>query len=478
MNPDVFQQMFGGQEDEEDIECWHAKEEGVEALVASGKIQCLFFHFISSTYTCYAGATDKGIGRDSMIEDVLKAYGTPDDISESEVSEFGDMPGAHEKKLSYKRLGITFTFYDRRLGDIRTYASCDRQIQVPSPTPASTTPVLKQASPLENFFRLVLQNVRGSTVLDGHFVNIADLQLAKLKEYPNLQTLDLEGTDVTDKNVVHLKELTCLQTLSLAKTNVTDQGLVHLKALVNLQSLNLWCTDVTNAGLAHLKGLTNLRTLVFCPTRVYEKDLTNLKELKSLQWLDLTAFRVGGESLAPLKELKNLQGLVLYDSEVPCYCLPHLQELKSLQWLDLGGESTGGPIDMAYLKGLTNLQTLKLRHRDVAGEKLAHLKELKNLQTLDLSSTVLGNAELAHLKELKSLQWLDLSATWVEDAGLAHLKGLANLRTLYLNDMRRNVKRRSFTSSYDNYPGAGLITDAGVDDLRKALPACKIVYGD
>src|SRR4051812_14132173 len=52
---------------------------------------------------------------------------------------------------------------------------------------------------------------------------------------------------------------------------------------------------------------------------------------------------------------------------------------------------------------------------------------------VDLGLTKATDADLAHLKGLTNLQSLRLLATEVSDAGLLHLKGLANLQTLTLN---------------------------------------------
>ena len=60
---------------------------------------------------------------------------------------------------------------------------------------------------------------------------------------------------------------------------------------------------------------------------------------------------------------------------------------------------------------------------------------------------------LVHLKGLTNLQDLNLPSQ-ITDAGLVHLKGMTGLQTLYL----RGTK----------------VTDAGVADLQKALPNCKI----
>jgi hypothetical protein len=82
------------------------------------------------------------------------------------------------------------------------------------------------------------------------------------------------------------------------------------------------------------------------------------------------------------------------------------------------------------------------------------VKELKGLQTLSLSGLKLTDACLEDLKELKGLQRLDLGglklmAVWLWD----------------LNDLQG-------TSGYD--PGGG-ITDAGLKELRQALPNTTII---
>jgi len=69
-----------------------------------------------------------------------------------------------------------------------------------------------------------------------------------------------------------------------------------------------------------------------------------------------------------------------------------------------------------------------------------HLKEMTNLQTLDLSYTTTTKENRPGLE--------------FTDAGLVHLKGMTQLQKLDLSGW--------------------WITDAGVADLQKALPNCKI----
>ncbi|MBM4158709.1 MAG: hypothetical protein FJ216_08025 [Ignavibacteria bacterium] len=97
--------------------------EGLEFSLKDDKISTIFFIYRSKTHMTFDGKTDKGIGFCSTIPEVIRAYGKPDRIGNSVVSEYGAFPGAHEYYLEYNSLGISFTFYDNELAGIRVYAS-------------------------------------------------------------------------------------------------------------------------------------------------------------------------------------------------------------------------------------------------------------------------------------------------------------------------------------------------------------------
>ena len=94
---------------------------GVQCLLKDNKVRTIFLFFRSPKHSKFDGATDKGIGFNSSISDVLKAYGRPTRRGESTLSEFGAKPGAQEVSLEYNAAGITFTFWDNELADIRIY---------------------------------------------------------------------------------------------------------------------------------------------------------------------------------------------------------------------------------------------------------------------------------------------------------------------------------------------------------------------
>ena len=110
-------------------------------------------------------------------------------------------------------------------------------------------------------------------------------------------------------------------------------------------------------------------------------------------------------------------------------------------------KATGKPV---IVVDLTNTKVTD------AGLKELELAELTTLQTLSLSGPKVTDAGLKELAGLKTLQSLGLVQTKVTDAGLKELAGLKSLQTLRLIATAR-------------------VTDAGVAELQKALPKCKVL---
>lgn len=95
---------------------------GVElSLDKNKKVAAIFLFFRDKKSMTFDGSTSEKIGFSSTIPQVIRAYGKPDRISESIVSQYGTFPGANNYFLSYDKKGIAFSFYDNELGDIRIY---------------------------------------------------------------------------------------------------------------------------------------------------------------------------------------------------------------------------------------------------------------------------------------------------------------------------------------------------------------------
>lgn len=105
---------------------------------------------------------------------------------------------------------------------------------------------------------------------------IADQGLKTLTALPNLQKLDLSGTNITDVGAVHLQQFVHLEGLHLTNTKLGDAGLASIGRLPKLRVLDLNGTKVTDAGLKHLHNLSELRHLHIGRTECTDKGIIEL----------------------------------------------------------------------------------------------------------------------------------------------------------------------------------------------------------
>jgi hypothetical protein len=145
--------------------------------------------------------------------------------------------------------------------------------------------------------------------------------------------------------------------------------------------------------------------------------------------------------------------------------------------VDLNGTSADDRT-LAYLEGLTGLETLCLNDTAVTDAALARLEGMTRLRVLSLEDTRITDAGLAHIRGLTELSWLLLAGTGVTDAGLAHLEGLPKLQMLNL--MATRITDAGLTHLYGLTRlrwlllGHTEVTLAGVTELRMALPNVRI----
>lgn len=152
------------------------------------------------------------------------------------------------------------------------------------------------------------------------------------------------------------------------------------------------------------------------------------------------------DDLADLKKLSNLGSLKLGATKVTDAGLIHLLEMEQLRELSLFSlkiTDTG----VMRLKRLRNLQALVLSDTQVTDAGIEHLKAMSNLQDLNLNYLKISNAGLAHLRDMTSLRRLQICTSRLRDNDLMNLKKLVNLEELNLANSQ--------------------ITDAGLVHLRE-----------
>lgn len=101
--------------------------------------------------------------------------------------------------------------------------------------------------------------------------NYADVTDAALEDIvasnPDLEDLDISGTDVTDDGVLHLHKLTELRHLRIKETNLTERGVKRLAFCRALETLNLKCLPMDDEALWALSRLPQLQQIVFYQAR-------------------------------------------------------------------------------------------------------------------------------------------------------------------------------------------------------------------
>jgi Leucine Rich repeat len=136
----------------------------------------------------------------------------------------------------------------------------------------------------ENFFSEVKNAwfTRASssrTVMTG---DVTDADIANLKDFPQLTTLNLSDTKITDDGLIQLKTLSQLKVLFLDGTEITGAGLGNLEGLTLLEDVSLTNSKVTDSALAHIGGFAQLQSLSVAGTKVTDAGLPHLKRLSHL----------------------------------------------------------------------------------------------------------------------------------------------------------------------------------------------------
>lgn len=240
---------------------------------------------------------------------------------------------------------------------------------------------------------------------------VTDADLRRVATTPGVTRLDLSQTKITDAGLAHLRELKGVRELSLYYAEyISDDGLAALKNWTDLEKLNLRGARVTSKVFEHIAGLRNLRDLDLGFTEITDDNFELLVELPKLERLAIGGNRLNGECLAFLRQMPALRDLDvggtqrvdsgLWGLSLTEQNLARIGELKQLRRLSLaaatisdrGVDRPGHPEaertdlrDLSALKGLGNLEYLDLSRQPVSGETLKTIASLPKLQTLRLA---------------------------------------------------------------------------------------------
>ena len=312
---------------------------------------------------------------------------------------------------------------------------------------------------------------------------VTDADMATLGRYRKLRKLDLSHTQITGVGLEHLRELREVFELNLYYAEyVSDSGIAHLKDWTQLEHLNLRGTKVTSRVFDHVASLETLRSLDLAFTEVTDAGFENLASLPHLEKLAIGGNRILGPGLSLLKLLPALKHLDVGG----------IQRVDSGLWGIALNDS-----NMRRLGELTRLEVLKLNGANIAdrgldrpGHKLALRQELKSLpniaglvelRTLELNRTPLTSAALGVLRELPQLRHLSLEyAAQVDDKAIPVLLALKQLESLQLSGTRVTDDGLRQLASLEHLKalriGETAVTLQAVEKFRKRRPNCAVSW--
>jgi Leucine Rich repeat len=172
--------------------------------------------------------------------------------------------------------------------------------------------------------------------------------------------------------------------------------------------------------------------------------------------LDFQHSPLGDADMQALGRFEQLRALMAGGTKVSNSGLAEVAKLPRLQILFLAGTQITDK-GLAKLTALPALQGLDISNDGITDAGLREVARIEKLHILRLVRTKITDEGLKELTKLPHLDTLDLQDTKVSDLGMKELARCARLRCLKL------------LSRTD-------VTQAGVNELRKALPECQVEW--
>lgn len=296
---------------------------------------------------------------------------------------------------------------------------------------------------------------------------VSDSDLAKLGTLIELREINLSHTRLTDLAFEQLKSLENVTHLDCYYCDfITDGAIAYLKDWKNLESLNLRGTDVTSRTFEHVSHMNKLKVLDVSFSRVNDNGFEQLAELEELRELHIGGNKMRGLGLPLLRMLPALRhldvngsqrtdsgrwGLMLTDANVHQF-----SALVDLEVLNMAGAQVTD-VGMQALAPLVDLHTLDLSRMQLTAKGLEPVTQLPKLRRLNLwQCTRMDDKAASYLLQMKSLEVLDLGETSVTDAALDQFEKMEQLKELFI--------------------GGTQITRERVEQFRKTRPDCNITW--
>ncbi len=338
---------------------------------------------------------------------------------------------------------------------------------------------------------------------------VTDAVLAHLAPLANLTDLHIQDTpQFTGAGLGKLASLPVLKTVWFSNSGLNDAGAKELLGGKNLEFVRLEGTPVTDEGIAGFGALTKLThiNLSRC-MKVRGTTLAGWGSMPSLRELYLSGCLLSADTYPVIGKFASLATLHLDSiTALNDATLPALAPLTKLTTLGLGRTSVTGS-GFTALQGLTELKTLHVAEEaPISAEGLATIvATFPKLEELSLGQGAqLNAADFRSLTSLKSLKALRANLPALDDAALAEIARITSLETFYAQGtavklqgivalkplkfltklgvpLCKNIDDsavpvlKDFKGLKELDIRSTAIAEAGIVELRKALPGCNVI---
>jgi serine/threonine protein kinase len=221
-----------------------------------------------------------------------------------------------------------------------------------------------------------------------------DADLAHVRDFPNLERLDLIGGEITEVGMAYLAEVPTLKDLTISQHRVTGLGIQVLGKLPRLERLYLspqkgafWTSDFQIIG-----SCTELNRLTICHNQLPAGSLKFVGKLPRLKTLELFYTKVTDDQLDDIVACKAIEELNLQGDPITGKGLRKLSQLPQLSKLVICYLDTLADDDFKELRTCRQLKKINIRATRFTAQGVTHLKELPNLQFIYLENNRVTDA--------------------------------------------------------------------------------------
>lgn len=216
-----------------------------------------------------------------------------------------------------------------------------------------------------------------------------------------------------------------------------EEGNLYQSDLDSIKELSI---QESIKSIDNIDKLENLKRLNIYTNTL--KSIEPLKNCKNLEYLDIRADNIS--DLSAINKLPKLNSLHLIN--MPINTLESIGNLPSLETLDLYN------LNITNLNGIENIKSLKKIYVSRKVNDIRALSKLTNLEEITLINTKVSDlTPIQNLPKLKKLH--------IEGSNIVNIEPLKNLTSL--SELKISTKMDS---------------DEALNELKKALPNCKINY--